>query len=697
MKPSKLLIILFSFATGILQLVAQEVIAVWPGFVGGVGEARASGNLLFISGRYTYGSLQVWDLAERRFIKTLHQDRGAADPMVSADGKYLATRGIGLAIWDLAAGASEPIATWRGTNQLEFLGFQSKSNRAVFLAGNQVKVWDFLAGQVADGPMLTGTSFHSLGAPDGENAAVMVGPYVQMISLSTFQQRTIGGIGEYNYPIAAAISPDGKKIAAATYYYAGYSTTNPEIRVFDVASAQLERTFVANASQVTSVAFAPDRAVLASADKDRTLILWDLNSGERLKDFAVHSRSYDPPVAFSGDGKTLVCGNLFVNQETGATEALSEQITAVSNVQMSDDGALVATEAHLFDVKKGRHVATLYDAPRPPSGSIAAAAGSDYEPRISSFMRGYQPIHFTKDGQRLYVSRGIYDTANGAKIGMLPAPDVIESVRAFAANWYYTSGTDGDVARLRSYDDGAMIKNLFSPITGGSSAIATSDSGELIATTGYYFKHMWDFVDSSIKIWNSGTGDLITTLSNRQWLPYRLVISKDERLVASISDMNNPEVSVWDIREGRELLKIREPVPPSAGIDLLPDSRTLVYGSMNSLQFWDVFTKKLVAETKKEASFITAISVAPDGKTVAVGRIDGTVVVYSAPSTDPMTISATGGAEMSLSFVGRIGVVYTVEASGDLENWEAVKTVTGDGGTVRVAIDPVGRTFYRLR
>jgi WD40 repeat protein len=268
-------------------------------------------------------------------------------------------------------------------------------------------------------------------------------------------------------------------------------------------------------------------------------------------------------------------------------------------------------------------------------------------------------------------------------------------VKGFAENWYYTSWFNDDIAQLRSYADGSVIRRLVSATTGGSSAIATSSSGKLIATTGYYFKG-GDFVDSSIKIWDSGTGGLITTLSNRQWLPYRLVFSKDERLVASISDRNNPEVSAWNISDGRELLRLREKVPPSAGIDFLPDSRTLVYGSMKALEFWDVFSGNRVATITKEASFITAVSAAGDGKTVAVGRMDGTVVVYNTPTTDPLTMTATTDG-LSLNFKARSSVVYVVEASSDLKSWRNVTTVTGTGENVRVGVNPEETTFYRLR
>jgi WD40 repeat protein len=58
---------------------------------------------------------------------------------------------------------------------------------------------------------------------------------------------------------------------------------------------------------VTAVAFSPDGQILASGSDDKTIKLWDLQTGVEIATLSGHD-SYVQSVAFSPDGKTLVSG-----------------------------------------------------------------------------------------------------------------------------------------------------------------------------------------------------------------------------------------------------------------------------------------------------------------------------------------------------------------------------------------------------
>ena len=69
----------------------------------------------------------------------------------------------------------------------------------------------------------------------------------------------------------------------------------------------LRNTLKAHLAWVRSVAFCPDGKTLASASDDRTVVLWDVITGEP-KTVLGGQKGYVLSLAFSRNGTTLACG-----------------------------------------------------------------------------------------------------------------------------------------------------------------------------------------------------------------------------------------------------------------------------------------------------------------------------------------------------------------------------------------------------
>ena len=164
-----------------------------------------------------------------------------------------------------------------------------------------------------------------------------------------------------------AFSPGGGILASGS--------RDKTIRLWDAETGAYLRTLMGHTDWVTSVAFSPDGRTLASGSWDNTTRLWDVETGTHQRTLIGHT-DWVNSVAFSPDGRTLASASGSWRDESDNTIRLwdagtgEEQLTltghtsGVDSVAFSPDGRIIASGSRddtirLWDVDTGADIRTL--------------------------------------------------------------------------------------------------------------------------------------------------------------------------------------------------------------------------------------------------------------------------------------------------------------------------------------------------
>ncbi|KAH7919484.1 WD40 repeat-like protein [Leucogyrophana mollusca] len=414
------------------------------------------------------------------------------------------------------------------------------------------------------------------------------------------------------------------------------------------------RHFEGHSTWVRCVAYFPDGRHIASASDDRTVIVWDVESGKQDGQPLQHD-SKVLWIAISPDGRRITSGVYqggMVIWDALRREVVREIKGDVYRVAYSPDGRWIAATSmgikgvvRLWDADTGEpgreplkcDDEVFYVAFSPNRSQIAVgfqdgffrvfdiSTGESVVGPIKGHTDIVSSVVYSPDGHFLITasfdkSIRVWDSKTGVQVGkpMLGHKNHVYSISITAdGRRIVAAGLDIRVwdleTRLQIGDSFFTDYGIFS--------VAFSPNGQYIISSSGNDVCLWDAASFAIQ------GSVFKGHTEDVWC---VAYFPDGRHIASAS--GDKTVIIWDIKSGRQ---DGQPLQHDSSIKrhyvhrlaYSPDGRWIATGGQRVVRLWDADTGRPGRELLECGGYVTCVTFSPDGSRIAAGCDDGSFQV----------------------------------------------------------------------
>lgn len=560
----------------------------------------------------------------------------------SPNGMRLATAGDDgvVRVWDTVSG--QVVLTWSGHfSPVRSITFNQ--NGALLATGSDdqmAKLWDTGSGR----PVLTLTGhtgpINSLAfSPDGKRLATASGDHtakVWNITADPDQESLplVGHTGEVN---GVAFSPDGTRVATVS--------SDMQARVWDATTGEVLLILTGHTQRINGVAFSPCLnsktptdmcdVYLATGSRDKTVKIWDVQSGDQslLSTFVDPSTVYS--VIFSPDGKHLATAS------ADRTAKVWDVTTGERLLTLAGHREPVYEVAFSF-VDQGLHLATASTDKTAKVWNL----GNDKE-TLSGHTSWANRVVFSPD-DRYLVSTSldktarVWDVASRQTVKILDSHDDVVAAVAFNPSGTRLATTSFD-GTIKIWDTVSWTEVHTISVGDRVGDVAYNHDGTRLAATSF---------DNQVRIWDTVSWEVLTLLDLAE--VYSVAFSPDGNLVVA---GGRDQAKIWETESGRLIRTLPVQTGPIFQLAFNPAIETQLVTTSGdgrtTAKVWDITTGELLYTLVGHTAQVNSLAFNRKGTRLATGSSDKTVKIWDVtvgPDQTPLTLPEHAGQVPGVAF-----------------------------------------------
>lgn len=313
---------------------------------------------------------------------------------------------------------------------------------------------------------------------------------------------------------------------------------------------------------------ADDQRVV-SASSDKTLRIWDLESGEAIAVLEGHAASVDG-CAVTTDGKYVVSASVDDTLKVWDVEGARAPSTLDGHVGSVNACAMTANSRRAVSASSDR-VLKVWDL---ESGHVLTT--------LQGHSDAVQACAITADGQRVVSASHdrtlkVWDIETGRALATLRRH--ADSVRACAVTpdgWRVVSASDDRTLKVWDIKSGRTLAILEGHAKWVLACTVTADGERIVSAS----------ADGTLKVWDFESEQALSTLEGHTKWVLACAVADSRRVVSASEDGT---LKVWDLESGRALTTLEGHVGSVNACAVTPEGRYAISASEDrTLKVWDL-------------------------------------------------------------------------------------------------------------